>query len=229
LSNHVDIIEAQTIACHADISHWDENDDSNKTVLSERYWRQTYDLKKLATDPRNALSKLRKFCVCGGYDNPGLDMFQCHKVGCGLWNHEACLVEDIESRAWEQFKKGQLSHEVEEIKAESKTITQKIAGAVGQIVDKALHKDEVKDEAGSGTLPQMGVHKKTKPAAGGKKPWTGKLKGQIIKTEKAQGEFSHRAIVTQLVPNSTSKTKSSFEPKVWNMEMSCLRCQQPLN
>jgi hypothetical protein len=62
LGNHVDIVEAQTIACHAAISHWDEADDSNK-ILEERYWRQMLDIHKLRTHPGLSLSKLRKYCV----------------------------------------------------------------------------------------------------------------------------------------------------------------------
>ena len=155
-------------------------------------------------------------------------MFQCHKVGCGMWNHEACLVESIENRTWEEFKKGMLTHEVQEVE-EHKTLSQKIAGTVGHMVEKALHKDELKVEAASVTKSPVRSNKKAKTTSGGRKPWTGKLEGAITKIEKSSGEFIHRAIVRQLVPTSSSKATSSFVPKVWNMELSCLRCHQPLN
>ncbi len=171
LSNHVDIIEAQSIACHADLSHWDENDDSNKLVLSERYWRQTYDLTRMATAPQHALSKLRKFCVCGRYDTPEMDMYQCHKIGCGMWNHQPCLVADIEERAWCKFKKGELTtNEVNETE-EPKTFTQKVAHTVGHIVEKGLGKPEIKDEAHSDVISTGS--QKAKLTTGGKKPWSG--------------------------------------------------------
>lgn len=224
LSNHADIIEAQTIASHAEISHWDENDDSNKTVLQERYWRQTFDLKKLATDPRNALSKLRKFCICGGYDNPGVDMYQCHKSGCGMWNHEGCLLADLEERAWENFKKGDLIHE-----EENKSFTKKVSERIEQLVEIGLGKGEVQDEAQSGTISTAKGNKKAKSTPGGKKPWAGKLKAQIAKGQNLGEEGAHQAFVTQFVPTASSKATPQFEPKEWNMKLSCLKCRQPLN
>lgn len=227
MSNHVDIIEAQSIASHAQISRWDENDDSNKTVLQERYWRQTYDLTRMPNDARNALSKLRRFCICGGYDNPSLDMYQCHKVGCGMWNHEACLIADIEERAWQSFKTGTLTHQAGG-SDETKSFTQKVADTVGNLVEKSLGKAEVQDVAGSGTKSQPN-NKKAKGTGSGKKPWAGKLAGQIIKAEKSD-EANHVATVRQLVPTwSSSKATPSFQAKVWNMEFNCLRCHNSLN
>jgi len=200
LSNHVDIIEAQTIACHAEVSSWDESDDSNKTVLHERYWRQTYDISKVGT---SALSKLRQYCVCGGYDNPNLDMYQCKAVGCGLWNHEACLLEDLEEKAWEKFRAGSLSLE-RELK--------------------------IKQEPRSDSPSASGASKKPK-ATKGKKPWKGKLEAKVTKTKRTNGEDMHTGMVTQLVPSATSKPKAtpSFEPRVWIMELKCLKCGESLN
>lgn len=229
LSNHVDIIEAQAIASHAEISQWDENDDSNKTVLQERYWRQTLDLNKLARNPDHALSKLRQFCICGGYDNPSLDMYQCHKVGCGMWNHEACLVKAIEERAWEKFKKGALTHEVQE-REESKGLAQKVGEAVSHLADRVFGKDEVKAEPQSTTTAITKGNKKLKAATDKQKPWTGKLQGQIIKVERGGADDTHYATVTQYVPKSSSKSApSDFEPEIWQMKMSCLKCGEALN
>jgi hypothetical protein len=222
LSNHVDIVDAASIACHADVSHWDENDDSNATVLRERFWRQTYNLKKLLTDSHNVLSKLRKYCVCGGYDNPEHDMFQCHKVGCGMWSHEACLVNDIAERAWDKFKNGMLTHEVHE---DNKSLIQKITSTAGHMVEKALHLNEIKDEAHS----EIRSGKKAKIVSHAKKPWSGKLEAEIIQVPKQLGEITHRAVVRQLVATYNSKPSPSFEVKTWNMDMPCLRCRQSLN
>ncbi|KIX02883.1 uncharacterized protein Z518_08826 [Rhinocladiella mackenziei CBS 650.93] len=228
LSNHVDIIEAQTIACHAEISHWDENDDSNKTVLQERYWRQTLDLNKSAVDPKNALSKLRRFCICGGYDNPSLDMYQCKTVGCGMWNHEACLKKDMEERAWEKFKKGTLGHEIPD-RREDRGFTQKVGETFGHLVKKGLGREEGPNEAQSNTTTIAKGNKKLKLTSGGKKPWTGKLEANIFKLQRPGQEDTHAATVTQLVPTATSKAVPQFEAKVWNMKMCCLKCQESLN
>ncbi|KIW21843.1 uncharacterized protein PV07_12733 [Cladophialophora immunda] len=111
LSNHVDIIDAETLAAIAEISRWDENDDSHETRLGEGYWRQTYDVSKAAHDPR-ALSKLQKHCICRGYENPDLEMYKC--PGCQTWNHEACLITAMEQRAWERFETGTLTNELGE-------------------------------------------------------------------------------------------------------------------
>ncbi|ETI26342.1 hypothetical protein G647_03119 [Cladophialophora carrionii CBS 160.54] len=227
MSNHVDIIEAQTIACHADISYWDEYDDSNKTVLDERYWRQTYDVTKMLTAPHLALSKLRKFCICGGYDNPGIDMFQCHMTGCGMWNHEQCLIADIEERAWEKFKAGLLGHETQETE-EHKTFGQKVVEKVGHLVGKGIGVSEVQDEAHLDRIPSSSS-KHAKLVPGHKKPWAGKLEARITKVRKAEDETTHHATVRQLVPTANTKAKPSFEPKIWNMEMKCLRCHHSLN
>ncbi|EXJ56646.1 hypothetical protein A1O7_06990 [Cladophialophora yegresii CBS 114405] len=225
MSNHVEIIEAQTIACHADISHWDEYDDTNKTVLDERYWRQMYDVTKMAT-PHLALSKLRKFCICGGYDNPGVDMFQCRATGCRMWNHENCLIADIEKRAWEKFKTGMLDHEMQEVE-ENKTFSQKVVEKVGQLVGNGIGVSEVHDGAHSDRV--LGTSKHTKLVAGHKKPWARKLEGRITKVRKAEDETTVRATVRQLVPTANTKARPSFEPKIWNMEMNCLRCHHSLN
>ncbi|KAL2408081.1 hypothetical protein ABEF95_016246 [Exophiala dermatitidis] len=229
LSNYTDIIEAHAIACHAEVSFWDENDDSNQLVLQERYWRQTLDVTKLGPKPSkslNALSKLRTFCICGGYDNPNVEMYQCRSASCGMWNHDACLVNEIERRAWEQFKKGSLTHEVQD-KQQEKGFTQKVGETLGHIVHLGRGKSEAKDETYSKPISAARGGGSVKKHKGGKNPWAGKLKGKIIKVQ----DDTHAAIVTQLVPNADSKPGQGrpFEPKVWNMKMSCLKCEQPLN
>lgn len=225
LSNHVDIIDASTIATHAEISFWDENDDSNKNVLQERYWRQTYDLKKAARDPRNALSKLRKFCTCGKYDNPNVEMYQCHKpqVGCGLWNHQGCLVKELEERAWNQFLTGTLTHEREE----DQTLSQKVGGLIKPLVALA---GGAKDDKVQQVAEARKGSKRAKQSAKGQKPWFGKLKANI---ETVDGNVFN-ATVTQLVPTPASASANGkgghrFEPKEWRMKLNCLRCGESLN
>ncbi|KAK5467707.1 hypothetical protein LTS15_000680 [Exophiala xenobiotica] len=232
LSNHVDIIEVQAIALHAEISQWDENDDSSQTVVRELYWRQTLDLKKLARDPGRALSKLRPFCICGGYDNPSLDMYQCQKVRCGTWNHEACLVKAIEERAWEKFKKGALTHEVQE-REESIGLAQKVGETVSHLAHRAFGIDEVNTEPQLTTTDITNGNKKLKAATDDKRSWAGKLQGQIIKVDRGDADDTHYATVTQYVPESRRKSATSspsdFEPKIWHMKLGCLKCGAALN
>lgn len=224
LSNHVDIIEAQSISSHAEVSFWDENDDSNKNVLQERYWRQTLDLKK-AKEGKNALSRLRRFCICGQFDNPNIDMYQCHKPqkGCGTWNHQACLYKDLEQRAWANFLTGTLTHEREE----EKSLTEKVGETIGNLVKPLVAlSGEIKDHVSSGTTPVAAKGtKKSKAAAGKKTAWAGKLKAEIETT----GDDVHLATVSQLVPTPASKGAQRFEPKVWRMKLRCLQCGEALN
>lgn len=229
LSNHVDIIDASTIATHAEISYWDENDDSNKNVLQERYWRQTYDLKKAVRDPRNALSRLRRFCICGKYDNPNVEMYQCHKpqVGCGLWNHQECLLKDLEERAWNSFLTGTLTHEREE----DKTLGQKVEKTVGGLIKPlvALAGVGVDDKTVEVSVTPKGGKRQKQPNKG-QKAWFGKLKANI---ETVDGNI-HNATVTQLVPTpasaiSNGKGGHRFEPKEWRMKLNCLKCGESLN
>ena len=223
LSNHVDIIEAQTIATHAEVSFWDENDDSNKNVLQERYWRQTLDLKKVK-EGKNALSKLRKFCICGGYDNPGVDMYQCHKPqkGCGMWNHQACLYKDLEERAWNNFLTGTLTHEREE----EKSLGEKVGETLGNLVKPLVSlSGQIKENSVVPSTPVVKGNKKTKSTPMKKAPWAGKWNAEIETT----GGDVHHATVSQLVPTPASKGAQRFEPKVWRMKLKCLNCGESLN
>lgn len=200
LSNHVDIVEAQCIAYHADVSFWDETDDSNQTLLKDKYWRQTLDLTKTTKDPRNALSKLRKFCICGGYDTPGVELYQCRRANCGTWSHHKCLIQLLEERAWEKFKQGVLGHEQQRI-VDTDTVPN------GDVVNKKTETKKV----------------------GKKRPWAGKLQARIGNTQMDDGQEKHIATVTQLVPTPTSMVGARFRPKTWNMNLNCLKCDHPLD
>jgi hypothetical protein len=67
MSNHMDIIEAQTIACPAKITEWDEKDDQQS--LEQLYWRQTFDVYS------SRLSKVRTYCTCDSEYNPDEVMY----------------------------------------------------------------------------------------------------------------------------------------------------------
>lgn len=229
LSNHVGILEAQSISSHADISHWDENDDSNTTVLSERFWRQTFDVRKSPHGCMNALSKLRRFCICGGYDCPSMPMYQCLKVGCGMWNHEGCLIKAIEERAWARFKKGTLTHEIQE-RDEGKGLAQKFGETVSNLAQRAFGKDGARGGSFSDSAVKGKGNKKRKGVPKGKQAWAGKLQGAITNTNTVDAAEIHLATVTQLVPTSSSEeAPSGFEPKTWQMNLVCLKCHESLN
>jgi len=215
LSNHVDVVEASTIARRADVSPWNENDDSNANLLHERFWRQTLDMNRSVRNGRHGLSILRRYCICGGYDDPAMDMFQCLKVGCGLWNHEFCLIKKWEAKAWEEFQKGTLSHKVPESASS--------AHQIRTIQDAFTNGDET--EGGADPKTKRKREKRNQAISG---PWKGKLVAKIASVEGAGGNDSHFAAVVQLVPSPRSENGSGFEPKVWLVKMSCLQCGHEL-
>ena len=226
LSNHVDIVEAQTIACHAAISHWDEADDSNK-ILEERYWRQMLDINKLRTHPGLSLSKLRKYCVCGGYDNPGREMYQCPEPGCRMWNHDSCLLEYLERRAWKIFQGRFSTHEVHIDPTWGQKIGQPFRRGVIPGFENGTQ-DSTTDKGDAETIA-VNLRKKMKSekAVGGKKAWAGILEAKILKSD-LQSQV-HQATITQLVPSTTGKARERFEPIIWNLTLRCLKCHSSLN
>ncbi|RMZ81213.1 hypothetical protein DV737_g2642, partial [Chaetothyriales sp. CBS 132003] len=102
LSNHVEVVEATTISGPAEVSHWDEQEDSDgdedERPLYPLFWRQTLDLKP-GPNGKPTLSVLRKHCVCRKEYNPDRIMFKCMQDSCGIWNHKECLEKDVEDTA----------------------------------------------------------------------------------------------------------------------------------
>ncbi|KAK9372375.1 uncharacterized protein V1513DRAFT_460645 [Lipomyces chichibuensis] len=87
-SNHMDVIDAMTVAAKAAVSHWLELDDEDK--LADLFWRQRYD------SYNNELMPIRKHCKCKRYYNPDTTMIWCSS--CNSWLHEACVKDDIKKR-----------------------------------------------------------------------------------------------------------------------------------
>ncbi|KAK9491833.1 hypothetical protein V1508DRAFT_184254 [Lipomyces doorenjongii] len=87
-SNHMDVIDAMTVAAKATVSHWLELDDEDK--LADLFWRQRYD------SYNNELMPIRKHCKCKRYYNPDTTMIWCSN--CNSWLHEACVIDDIKKR-----------------------------------------------------------------------------------------------------------------------------------
>ena len=95
-----DIISAHAVAGHADVTHWEEMDDSQDSDgIDGLFWRQTYDptTNKLSVAPfqndKLTFQDLRRHCICQKPYNPDTTMFWCDK--CKLWEHEKCLAAAI--------------------------------------------------------------------------------------------------------------------------------------
>lgn len=98
-SNVQDIISAHTVAGHADVTHWNEMDDSQDADgIDGLFWRQTFDpyAGKLSVSwlviSANC-QEPRRHCICRKPYNPDTTMFWCDK--CKIWEHEKCLVTAI--------------------------------------------------------------------------------------------------------------------------------------
>ncbi|KAI9720060.1 MAG: hypothetical protein M1812_003187 [Candelaria pacifica] len=94
-SNHMEIIDAMTVAGRADVHHWLENDGDD--VLTGLYWRQTYHCFK------GAISALPGRCVCKKPTNPDKILLGCSNKACGSWLHEECVIEDALTKTQERL------------------------------------------------------------------------------------------------------------------------------
>ncbi|OAP63797.1 hypothetical protein AYL99_03024 [Fonsecaea erecta] len=199
MSNKADIVEMTTISNLASVCRWEERDEREIGLLNaELFWRQTYNLNVQQRSLR-ALSKLKRHCVCKGYDNPDREMYVCS--GCGLGNHEACLIAAMEQRAWQRFKEGTLTHENPEEHDSSNQKTRKPS---------------------NGAKPWAGKLE-------GKISRTQRFAVDIQSTDYAVELYHHAATIQQLVPQSKQSANGPFQPVVWNMNLDCLRCGAPLN
>lgn len=105
LSNHADIIDATTISGAADVTYWNEHDDT-EAPLGQIFWRQTLDFNKVGRNQVGGRSSLRKHCICHKEYNPDKTMYRCANVTCGRWNHQECLEDRLLDALKEQLKKG---------------------------------------------------------------------------------------------------------------------------
>ncbi|RAR15525.1 ebs-bah-phd-like protein [Stemphylium lycopersici] len=87
VSNHMDIIEADTLDAVADVVHWNDDLESMALLASQLYYRQSYDI----TKKTNRLSKLNTYCIDKQPSNPDDILVQCPH--CSEWLHAGCLEQ----------------------------------------------------------------------------------------------------------------------------------------
>ncbi|KFX94237.1 hypothetical protein V490_04447 [Pseudogymnoascus sp. VKM F-3557] len=90
-SNHLDIEDVTSMAGHAPVAQWLEEDDDK--IQEGLYWRQTYDIMT------GKLSSIRKHCTCNKYYNPDVVLVACPNGDCQVWMHEECIVHDALTKA----------------------------------------------------------------------------------------------------------------------------------
>lgn len=235
MSNAMDIIDAQSIACAAEVSHWDERDDDHDSNQKERFWRQTLDVSKLGPKSQGGLSELRKHCKCNGYYNPDRTMYKCNAENCGLWLHEECLINDTLEGLWGLYKEGELEKDLDDWAAEltkSLSVVERASQFVRKRVEGAV--DEIKREIAAQI--NNGVEKKKsklKKKSDHVKPWSGKLEVTILAPASESGIGGVLATVKRLATSRSTKQKNPKEAvlpeKEWTIKLRCLRCDRPLD
>ena len=197
MSNHMEIVDAMTVASGADINRWDERIEDQD--VGQRFWRQFYDV-RLEKTKSGGLSAIREHCVCNGYYNPDNTMLKCPNSKCGIWNHEECLQDAILARTY-----GRLVGDKNSVKADPISFP---ASKMAQL------KANVKSKLGVG-------HKKKGTTEGlpplknsthDPSPWKGLFKAEI-----AVGEKGGKALVT-------ITDERAQDPEVWTEGVQCLNC-----
>ncbi|KAI9698395.1 MAG: hypothetical protein M1836_003975 [Candelina mexicana] len=119
-SNHMEIIDAMTVAGRAEVHHWLENDGDD--VLTSLYWRQTYHCFK------GTISALRPRCVCKQPMNPDKLLMACSNEDCEMWLHEDCIIEDTLTKTFDRLVGKTTTDDTDKKSAKRKSG----AGAVGK-------------------------------------------------------------------------------------------------
>ncbi|KFY31319.1 hypothetical protein V493_01209 [Pseudogymnoascus sp. VKM F-4281 (FW-2241)] len=91
-SNHLDVEDVTSIAGHATVAQWFEEDDDK--VQEGLYWRQTFHV------ITGNLSDIRRHCVCEKFYNPDVVLVACPNEKCETWMHEECIVNDALTKAY---------------------------------------------------------------------------------------------------------------------------------
>jgi hypothetical protein len=105
VSNHMDIIEAETVESSADVVYWDDDPSSLSLYADQLFFRQSYDITKRTG---SQFSKLKTYCVDKKPCNPDELIIQCPH--CSEWLHSACLKKRVlRDAALQQKKQGRPS------------------------------------------------------------------------------------------------------------------------
>ena len=232
-SNSIDVVDAQSITSHAEVSFWDEYDDEIDAKLGEWYWRQTFDLNKYTKwrkagrkggNMATSLGQIIRHCVCETEYNPDDTMFKCTNKKCGLWNHEECLADAILEDVYGKSLRGELKDiKVSESLPESAVSPGKkflFTGLLDSIASRVSTPDAADKDSGDATKPQTFDHRdrpRGKPT-----PWSGKF-SCTLRNEDAQ-KANGRAIAKIEDLQKRRPKKAESRPKEWQQIATCLRC-----
>ncbi|KPI45019.1 uncharacterized protein AB675_2389 [Cyphellophora attinorum] len=92
LSNHADIVDGTVISEMANVDFWNEDNDE-KQQHPEFFYRTTLNYN---TPGKPILSEPLKHCRCSEPYNPDTTMYKCSNSVCNKWNHEQCIIDDVQ-------------------------------------------------------------------------------------------------------------------------------------
>ncbi len=239
LSNYTDIIDATTISGRADISHWDEFKDSeDDKSLNALYWRQTFDVSKLGPKKKGGLSIVRKHCICFKEYNPDKTMFRCLYSRCGVWNHRACLEEelraDLEARLQKRSLQGYLDRRSAAFEAEEKERMRSLGNTIAVGIANAISTAKHAVDVVTGELPKDDAFdaRKTPPKSPKGRPKNSAREPsrlQISITDSGHGAENGNGTVVAKIKLFPSPNAESKEVKQWSIKLDCLKCGEPLD
>ncbi|KAI9887047.1 MAG: hypothetical protein M1823_001119 [Watsoniomyces obsoletus] len=117
LSNHMDVINAMTVAGIAKVQHWLEDDDEENPI--GLFWRQNYIFQDQRLSVSHQVSMaptrpmlnhpvlvqpIKEHCWCRGPQNPDKMLVYCNNKQCECWLHEECLVRYRLQKAYKRIE-----------------------------------------------------------------------------------------------------------------------------
>lgn len=110
-SNHLEVLDVNSMAGHATVAQWFEDDDDN--TQHAFYWRQTFNIMSKCLSVCiypykqgnrvlifNWQQRIRKYCICENYYNPDFILVACPNEGCRLWMHEECIAKNAKATTY---------------------------------------------------------------------------------------------------------------------------------
>ena len=223
MSNAMDIVDAMTVAGPAEVKQWDEQNDEQDD-LGQRFFRQFLDINKLGAK-NEALSEIRKHCICRQYYNPDKTMYKCPHDGCGTWNHEECLVDAILEKTYKKLVEdsGPAANGTE---AEgSGSVLSNVKDTITKTLFPAEKLKDLRKSQGSSSTPSKSEPatpkstSKAKKKVANKEAWKGLFSAKITNGDETVGK-GVKATITD---------ERGQDPETWTEDVKCLKCGKLLD
>ena len=228
MSNAMDIVDAMTVAGPAEVKQWDEQNDEQDD-LGQRFFRQFLDINKLGAKGE-ALSEIRKHCICHQYYNPDKTMYKCPHDGCGTWCHEECLVEAILEKTFKRLveESGPAANGTNAEGSVLLSVKDTVSNAKGAIAKTLFPQEKIKDlrrSQGQSSTPSKSEPatpkstSKAKKKIGSKGAWRGLFNAKITNGDETAGR-GVKATITD---------ERGQDPETWTEDVECLKCGKLLD